>query len=98
MNDLTNDQSQDMSKDQAELAAVTEKMRDAMTPGFEVEVDPREAELLGAFTEDAISEVDAQESAVDLATQDDEGPVFLDEEGPSDIVPQGIYVTVRDES
>lgn len=28
---------------------------------------------------------------------DDDKPVFLDDEGPSEIVPQGIYVTVRDE-
>jgi hypothetical protein len=32
-----------------------------------------------------------------LTTQNDEDPVFLDNEGPSEVVPQGIYVTVRDE-
>lgn len=29
--------------------------------------------------------------------RDDDKPVFLDDEGPSEIVPQGIYVTVRGE-
>lgn len=51
----------------------------------------------GALTEDTLSETDATELAVNLATQNDEGPVFLDDEGPSEVVPQGIYVTVRDE-
>lgn len=27
----------------------------------------------------------------------DDKPVFLDDEGPSEVVPQGIYVTIRDE-
>ena len=26
-----------------------------------------------------------------------DAPAFLDDEGPSDVIPQGIYVTVRDE-
>ena len=31
------------------------------TPGYEVEFDPEEAELAGAFVEDALSEQDAME-------------------------------------
>jgi hypothetical protein len=42
-----------------------EKMMDAMTPGYQVECDPDEAERAGAFVEDALSEQDALESTVD---------------------------------
>ncbi len=50
--------------------AVVEKLNDAMTPGFEAEFDPDEAERAGAFSEDALSEADALESSIDT---DDEG-------------------------
>ena len=46
--------------------ALREKLADAMTPGLQVEFDPEEATIAGAFTEDALSEEDAIESAVDL--------------------------------
>lgn len=49
-------------------AALNDKLTDAMVPGFEVEFDPHEAELAGAFVEDALTEVDAAESSVDLPT------------------------------
>ncbi|MCU7927529.1 MAG: conjugal transfer protein TraD [Candidatus Thiodiazotropha sp. (ex Dulcina madagascariensis)] len=39
---------------------------DAMTPGYQVEFDPEEAEIAGFFPEDAITEEDAIESVVDL--------------------------------
>jgi len=42
------------------------KMADAMTPGFEAEFTPEEADRAGAFFEDALSEEDAKESAIDL--------------------------------
>lgn len=45
---------------------ISEKLIDAMTPGVEVEFDPLEAEQAGAFVEDALSELDARESAIDL--------------------------------
>ena len=45
---------------------VKEKLIDAMTPGYQVEFDPEEAELAGAFVEDALSEKDALESSIDL--------------------------------
>lgn len=38
----------------------------ATTPGFEVELDPSEADALGAFDEDALGEADAAESTLDL--------------------------------
>ena len=46
--------------------ALREKLDDAMTPGYETEFDPEEAEAAGAFVEDALSEEDAAESNVDL--------------------------------
>jgi hypothetical protein len=42
------------------------KLADAANPGFIVDVDPDEAELLGAFVEDALSEQDALEGGADL--------------------------------
>jgi hypothetical protein len=46
--------------------ALREKLNDAQTPGYQVEFDPEEAAIAGAFTEDALSELDAAESAIDL--------------------------------
>ena len=46
--------------------ALREKLLDAMTPGYQAEFDPDEAEQAGAFVEDALSEQDAVESDVDL--------------------------------
>lgn len=43
-----------------------EKLLDAETPGFEVSMDPDEAERAGAFSEDALSEAEAKESIIDL--------------------------------
>ena len=70
--------------------ALREKMVDALTPGFQVELDPDEAARMGAFAEDALSDQDAQESTEDLAKLDEqaEKPAFLDDEGPlADIPP-----------
>jgi hypothetical protein len=53
---------------------LAEKLNDAMTPGFEVEFDPEEAERAGAFQEDALSEADALDSCIDLT---DEEPVAV---------------------
>ena len=47
-------------------AVIREKLIDAMTPGFQAEFDPDEAEQAGAFFEDALSEEDAMASDVDL--------------------------------
>lgn len=41
------------------------KLLDAETPGLQVPFDPDEAERLGAFKEDALSEADALVSAID---------------------------------
>ena len=45
---------------------IREKLLDAMTPGYQVEFDPDEADRAGAFIEDALSEEDALASDVDL--------------------------------
>jgi flagellar basal body rod protein FlgB len=44
---------------------IAQKLIDAQTPGFQAEFDPDEAELLGAFTEDALSETEALDSSID---------------------------------
>ena len=46
-------------------AALHEKLADAMTPGFQAELDPDEAEFAGAFVEDALSEAAALKSVFD---------------------------------
>ena len=74
--------------------AVREKMNDALTPGFQVEFAPDEAELVGAFVEDALSEQDAAESGDDLVEVDGAlEPAFLDDEGPSADIPPFITTT-----
>lgn len=45
---------------------VNEKLIDAQTPGFQAEFSAREAEIAGAFEEDALSEEDALDSTSDL--------------------------------
>jgi hypothetical protein len=59
------------------------KLTDAMTPGFQAEFDPEEAEQVGAFTEDALSEQDALESSEDLPDAlTGDGPAFILDGGP----------------
>ena len=52
---------------------IQEKLLDAEIPGFQAEFDPLEAQMLGAFTEDALSEQDALDSTIDhIAEVEDE--------------------------
>ncbi|UJO99210.1 MAG: cytochrome P450 [Nitrosomonas sp.] len=44
---------------------IQEKLLDAEIPGFQAEFDPLEAERLGAFIEEALSEQDALDSTID---------------------------------
>lgn len=44
-----------------------DKLADAEIPGAQIEFDPDEAEKLGAFVEDALSEEDALDASPDLA-------------------------------
>ena len=52
---------------------LAQKLVDAQTPGFQAEFDPDEAELLGAFKEDALSEVEALDSSIDQPESNDGG-------------------------
>ena len=80
--------------DAAGREAVREKMADALTPGFQVEFDPDEAERVGAFVEDALSEQDAAASGDDLVEVDGAlEPAFLDDDGPSADIPPFITTT-----
>jgi len=66
-----NTPSQPVIDDAATAAAVVrEKLTDALTPGFVVEFDPKEADAAGAFAEDALSEADALNSTEDLPGDD----------------------------
>ena len=49
----------------ANSGPVIEKLQDALTPGYQAEFDPAEAEAAGAFQEDALSEADAFASSHD---------------------------------
>ena len=44
---------------------VSEKLQDLMIPGFIAEVSPLEAEIMGVFVEDALSDSDALEAVYD---------------------------------
>ena len=73
---------------------LSKKLDDALTPSFQVEFDPDEAECAGAFVEDALSEQDAAASGEDLAEIDGSlEPAFLDDDGPSAEIPPFITTT-----
>lgn len=44
---------------------ISEKLEDLVIPGLLVEVSPDEADIMGAFVEDALSEAEAMEAAYD---------------------------------
>jgi len=75
----------------AAVGALREKLNDAATPGYQAEFDPEEAERVGAFIEDALSEQDAAESGDDLAALasqgDDQAPAFITEGEPAADLP-----------
>lgn len=58
--------------DTTEFATLSDKLADALTPGFQAELDPEEAEHAGAFHETALTEEDAAESTGDLTAALDE--------------------------
>ncbi len=47
------------------MDVISEKFDDLVIPGFLVEVSPIEADIMGAFLEDALSEADALEAMYD---------------------------------
>ena len=66
MSDNTDEESFNTKEEDVQRSAILEKLTDSLTPGLQVEFDPEEAELAGAFVEDALSEKDALESSIDL--------------------------------
>ena len=51
---------------------IQEKQLDAEIQGFQAEFDPLEAERLGAFKEDALTEQDALDSTIDYVEEVDD--------------------------
>lgn len=47
------------------MDVISEKYEDLVIPGFLVEVSPIEADIMGAFFEDALNEADAMEAIYD---------------------------------
>ncbi|WP_367899688.1 conjugal transfer protein TraD [Xanthomonas oryzae] len=92
---VTDELTPELNDDQANAAgALSEKLADAETPGFQAEFDPEEAERAGAFVEDALNEQDASASGDDLVEVGGAlEPAFLDDEGPSDDIPPFITTT-----
>lgn len=78
-------------KEAEQIDALTQKMTDVMNPGVVVELDPDEAELLGAIQDDAMSEQDAWESNGDLV--DFDGPVFIGNDDTDTEIPDFITVS-----
>lgn len=66
------------SNEASQYDVLREKLTDVMTPSFQVEFDPDEAERVGAFDEDALSEADAVGSTEDLA-ESGIVPVFIED-------------------
>lgn len=54
-----------MSHETKLMDVMSEKFEDLVIPGFLVEVSPIEADLMGAFVEDALNEEDAMEAIYD---------------------------------
>lgn len=63
----TSDDVVDLLAAHADPDTVREKLEDAQTPGYQAEFDPLEAEAVGAFFEDALTEADAIASSHDQA-------------------------------
>ncbi|WP_010655143.1 hypothetical protein [Fluoribacter dumoffii] len=54
-----------MSNETGLMDVISEKFEDLEIPGFLVEVSPIEADIMGAFFEDALNEEDAMEAMYD---------------------------------
>lgn len=65
MNQNTTIQPDNLDDQMGATEVVSEKLIDALIPGYQVEFDPDEAELSGAFVEDALTEEEARESVID---------------------------------
>ena len=54
-----------MSHETELMDVISEKFEDLVIPGFLVEVNPIEADIMGAFVEDSLNEEDAMEAIYD---------------------------------
>ncbi|HBD9410586.1 TPA: hypothetical protein ACUY49_002646 [Legionella pneumophila] len=54
-----------MTKQHELMDVISEKLEDLVIPAFLLEVSPIEADFMGAFVEDALSEDEAMEAAYD---------------------------------
>ncbi|KTD70016.1 TraD protein [Legionella santicrucis] len=54
-----------MSHETELMDVISEKFKDLGIPGFLVEVSPIEADIMGAFVENALNEEDAMEAIYD---------------------------------
>lgn len=81
--DNTGSDAENMTVLKSAVDPIRDKLVDALTPGFQVEFDPDEAELVGAFVEDALSEQDAVASVDDLMEIDGVLDQTLSDDGAS---------------
>ncbi|CAM4473472.1 MAG: hypothetical protein LEGION0403_FIIPPAGN_02402 [Legionella sp.] len=51
-----------LNQETTPLEVLEEKLNDLMVPGFIVEMSPEEADMFGAFIEDALTDEDALEA------------------------------------
>ena len=54
-----------MNHDTELMDVIAEKFEDLVIPGFLLEVSPIQADIMGAFLEDALNEEDAMEAIYD---------------------------------
>ena len=66
---MIKDETQTHQPDYDAIDVMREKLIDMEVPGFQAEFDPDEAERAGAFLEDALSEQDALDGAMDATTE-----------------------------
>ena len=94
--ELPNDET-NFNDEAHEASVLREKLADAETPGFQAEFGPDEAACAGAFVEDALSEADAFDTAIDLANaQSVDAPVFIEHGENLDIPANVTTVNVRE--
>ncbi|WP_295448867.1 conjugal transfer protein TraD [uncultured Thiodictyon sp.] len=63
---MSNDMQTAMPAELTAREVLESKLRFAMVPGTVIELDPDEAEMVGAFAEDALTEQEALDGAIDI--------------------------------
>jgi hypothetical protein len=78
-------------EESAAVDIVRAKLVDSQTPGFQAEFDPDEADVAGAFEDDALDEHDALDAANDLTHESlGAGSMFID---PEEVLEVPFYIT-----